>query len=152
MVFHQRTFVSPFAYYETIGGGMGANDNGPGESAVHSHMTNTLNTPVEAMEYAYPFLVQRYAIRGGSGGRGKHEGGHGIVGELKLLNEAEVTVLSERRVYQTYGLKGGKAGTSGKNIIIENGQPIEMPGKFNRIMPRGSVLCIETPGGGGVQE
>jgi len=139
----------PFAYYETLGGGMGASAYGPGESAVHSHMTNTLNTPVEALEYTYPFMVTKYAIRRGSGGNGKNRGGDGLVRELKLLADAEVTVLSERRVRGPYGLEGGKQGTPGKNIIFKDGRANKMPGKFHAHLSRGDSIRIETPGGGG---
>ncbi len=139
----------PFAYYETIGGGMGASSTSHGESGVHSHMTNTLNTPIEAMEFSYPFMVTEYSIRKNSGGKGKFRGGDGIVREIKLLSDAEVTVLSERRRRGPYGLFGGEEGQRGKNIIIENEQAREMPGKFNAFLKKGSVVRLETPGGGG---
>ncbi len=139
----------PFAYYETIGGGMGATAKGDGESAVHCHMTNTLNTPVEALEYTYPFLVTEYSIRRGTGGRGKHRGGDGIVREIKLLADSEVTVLSERRRRSPYGLFGGEPGAVGKNIIIREGKPHEMGGKFSVSLKKGDRLRMETPGGGG---
>lgn len=142
----------PFAYYETIGGGMGGFLGGDGESAVHSHMTNTLNTPIEALEFTYPFMVTEYSIRRGSGGKGKYRGGDGIVRELKLLSDAEVTVLSERREHGPYGLFGGDSGKVGKNILIIDGKKIDMPGKFNRFLKKGSILRIETPGGGGYGE
>ncbi len=139
----------PFAYYETIGGGMGASRSAPGESAVHSHMTNTLNTPVEALEYAYPFLTTEYSIRRGSGGAGKTPGGDGIVREIKLLADCEVTVLSERRKQGAYGLEGGEAGAPGRNVVVRDGEVMEKPGKFNAQLLAGDVLRIETPGGGG---
>ncbi len=144
----ERTHL-PFAYYETIGGGMGAWEGGDGESAVHSHMTNTLNTPVEALEFSYPFMVTEYSIRKGSGGRGRFKGGSGIVREIKLLSDAEVTVLSERRRRGPYGLEGGEEGERGRNLIIVDGEIKEMPGKFNTFLKKGSVVRIETPGGGG---
>ncbi|MBW2011315.1 MAG: hydantoinase B/oxoprolinase family protein [Deltaproteobacteria bacterium] len=128
---------APFTYYETIGGGMGATADNHGESAVHSHMTNTLNTPVEALEYSYPFIVTQYSIRKGSGGKGLFNGGDGIVREIKLISDAEVTVLSERRTHPPYGLFGGNPGKTGRNILIKNGIREEKPGR------------IETPGGGG---
>ena len=140
---------SPFAYYETIGGGMGASCENHGESAVHSHMTNTLNTPIEALEFSYPFMVNEYSIRKNSGGKGKFSGGDGIVREIELLSDAEVTVLSERRVRTPYGLNGGENGKSGKNIIVEDGLEKVMPGKFNKFLKKGSIVRIETPGGGG---
>jgi len=139
----------PFAYYETIGGGMGAARDGDGESAVHSHMTNTLNTPVEALEYAYPFMVNAYAVRRNSGGSGVHRGGDGIVREMRLLSDAEVTVLSERRKNAPYGLFGGGRGERGKNIVIRGGRREKKPGKFSVSLKKGDILRIETPGGGG---
>ncbi len=139
----------PFAYYETIGGGMGASCENHGESAVHSHMTNTLNTPVEALEFSYPFMVTEYSIRKNSGGKGKFSGGDGIVREIKLISDAEVTVLSERRKLAPYGLNGGSPGKPGKNIIYENEKKEIMPGKFNIFLKKGSIVRIETPGGGG---
>ncbi len=139
----------PFAYYETLGGGMGATSKGDGESAVHSHMTNTLNTPIEALEYAYPFLVTEYTIRRGSGGEGMFRGGDGIVREIKLLSDAEVTVLSERRKIPPYGQAGGKAGMKGKNMVIKERVETERPGKFYEQLKKGESLRVETPGGGG---
>ena len=142
----------PFAYYETIGGGMGATAKSHGESAVHSHMTNTLNTPVEALEYAYPFWVREYSIRRNTGGKGKHNGGDGITREIQLLSDAEVTVLSERRKTAPYGLSGGKPGISGKNIVIRKNKREEKSGKFTELLSTGDILRIETPGGGGYGE
>ncbi len=139
----------PFAYYETIGGGMGASCENHGESAVHSHMTNTLNTPVEALEFSYPFMVTEYSIRKNSGGKGKFSGGDGIVREIKLISDAEVTVLSERRKLAPYGLNGGSPGKPGKNIIYENEKKEIMPGKFNIFLKKDAIVRIETPGGGG---
>lgn len=139
----------PFAYYETLGGGMGATTNGHGESAVHSHMTNTLNTPIEALEYSYPFLVTEYSIRRGSGGEGLFHGGNGIVREIKLLSAAEVTVLSERRKIPPYGQAGGEPGKAGKNIVIKGGVNFERPSKFSEQLKKGDILRVETPGGGG---
>lgn len=138
-----------FAYYETLGGGMGASIRSHGESAVHSHMTNTLNTPIEALEYSYPFLVTEYSIRRGSGGEGKFRGGDGMVREIKLLSDAEITVLSERRKIPPYGQAGGKPGKTGRNIVIKGGEKSERPGKFSEQLQKGDILRIETPGGGG---
>ena len=146
----QRTRThTPFAYYETLGGGMGATATSHGESAVHSHMTNTLNTPVEALEYSYPFLVTKYAIRKESGGRGKFSGGEGMVREMRMLSDAEMTVLSERRVHPPHGIDGGAPGGCGKNYVIRNGKKEIMPGKFHAELKKGDILGIETPGGGG---
>nr|WP_281381058.1 hydantoinase B/oxoprolinase family protein [Desulfurispira natronophila] len=140
----------PFAYYETIGGGMGASSKSNGQSAVHSHMTNTLNTPIEALEYSYPFRITRYSLRRGSGGKGRNQGGDGIVRELELLCEAEVTVLSERRIREPYGAAGGANGLAGRNTIVEiDGSSRDLPGKFRQHLNRGQRLHIETPGGGG---
>ncbi len=142
----------PFAYYETIGGGMGASHENNGASAIHSHMTNTLNTPVEALEYSYPLIVTEYAVRKGSGGKGLFHGGDGIIREIKLMSDAEVTVLSERRKKPPYGLLGGKPGKTGRNILIRKGIPEEKPGKFYARLKENDILRIETPGGGGYGE
>ncbi|SMD01744.1 N-methylhydantoinase B [Desulfocicer vacuolatum DSM 3385] len=140
---------TPFAYYETLGGGMGATATNNGENAVHSHMTNTLNTPVEALEYSYPFLVTQYAIRKHSGGGGKFCGGDGMIREMRMLGPAEMTVLSERRIHPPHGIDGGKPGACGNNYIIRNGRKKIMPGKFHAQLKKGDTLGIETPGGGG---
>jgi len=142
-----------FAYYETIGGGMGASAQNDGADAVHSHMTNTLNTPVEALEYSYPFFVTEYSIRANSGGKGKFSGGKGMVREIKVLCDVNVTVLSERRKFSPYGLFGGDKGCSGKNVVIrKNGKIEEKRGKFSCNLKSGDTLRIETPGGGGYGE
>lgn len=138
-----------FAYYETLGGGMGASARRGGESAVHSHMTNTLNTPVEALEYSYPFLVREYSVRRGTGGKGCTKGGDGLVREIELLADADVTVLSERRARRPYGLHGGGEGSPGRNVILRKGIPEVMPGKFHAELSAGDRVRIETPGGGG---
>lgn len=139
----------PFSYYETLAGGCGASSDQDGASAVHSHMTNTLNTPAEALEYAYPFRVTRYSLRPDSGGKGKHCGGDGLIREIELLVEAEVTVLSERRETAPYGLAGGNNGQPGRNLLVtaEGEQPL--PGKITTRLRKGERLRIETPGGGG---
>jgi N-methylhydantoinase B len=139
----------PFAYYETIGGGMGAHPNADGPSAVHSHMTNTLNTPIEALEYTYPLQVRRYAVRRGSGGEGLHSGGDGLIREIQVLAEAQVTLLSERRKIAPYGLSGGAPGAPGSNRLLRNGEEITLPSKGSFDLQTGDVLVIETPGGGG---
>jgi N-methylhydantoinase B len=138
-----------YAYYETIAGGSGANPNADGVSGIHTHMTNSLNTPIEALEYAYPFRVRRYAYRKNSGGNGQHRGGDGLIREIELLGPAQVTLLTERRVFQPYGLGGGGPGAKGRNVIIENGIERELPGKCNIHVSAGTVLRIQTPGGGG---
>jgi N-methylhydantoinase B len=139
----------PYSYYETLAGGCGAGSSMDGASAVHSHMTNTLNTPVEALEYAYPFRVTQYAVRRGSGGSGLQRGGDGLVREIELLADAEVTVLSERRSTGPYGLAGGAAGRPGKNLLIGKGGRALQPGTFSAQLKSGTRLRIETPGGGG---
>ena len=139
----------PFTYYETLAGGVGGTARNHGESAVHSHMTNTLNTPIEALEYSYPFQVTEYSIRKDSGGKGRFNGGDGLVREIQLLSAAEVTVLSERRVLPPYGLFGGKSGKTGDNLIFRESKKHQMSGKFSEQLAKGDVIRIETPGGGG---
>ena len=139
----------PFAYYETLGGGVGAGRGRPGASGVHSHMTNTMNTPVEALEYAYPFRISSYAIREGTGGTGRCPGGNGVIREIEFLQDAHVTILSDRRQSQPYGLAGGGPGQSGRNVLIRNGRNTLLPGKTTLEVMKGDRLRIETPGGGG---
>ncbi len=140
----------PFAYYETIAGGMGARPGKPGVSGVHTHMTNSLNTPAEALEYAYPFRVRRYSFRPASGGEGKFRGGDGIVREIEVLTDAEVTLLSDRRKTHPYGLSGGGEGASGGGEILrEDGTREPLAGKASARLKRGERVRIETPGGGG---
>lgn len=146
---HPRT-GEPFAYYETIAGGMGARPAQDGISGVHTHMTNSLNTPAEALEYAYPFRVTRYSLRPNSGGRGKHRGGDGIVRELELLCDADVTMLADRRQRGPYGLYGGAEGAPGRNLAIRvNGAQQTIPEKGSIRLKRGERMRIESPGGGG---
>jgi len=140
----------PFAYYETIAGGMGARPMQDGISGVHTHMTNSLNTPAEALEYAYPFRVTRYSLRPNSGGSGKHRGGDGIVRELELLCDAEVTLLADRRLRGPYGLNGGNDGRPGRNVVIQrDGSETQIPAKGSTRLRRGDRIRIESPGGGG---
>ena len=138
-----------FTYYETIGGGTGASKSEDGISAIHSHMTNTLNTPIEALEFAYPLRVVQYGVRHQSGGLGTHRGGDGIVRKLELLSNAQVTLLTERRTTSPYGLAGGEPGKKGENILIHASEDIPLPGKGTFLGSRGDVLNIFTPGGGG---
>jgi N-methylhydantoinase B len=138
-----------YAYYETCGGGMGAAPDNDGLSGVHTHMSNTLNTPIEALEYAYPFRVRRYAYRRGSGGAGQRRGGDGLIRELELLAPAQVTLLAERRRFAPYGLQGGGDGACGRTILQSNGETRELPGKCNVFVPAGAVIRLESPGGGG---
>ncbi len=138
-----------FAYYETIAGGMGASAAGPGESAIHTHMTNSWNTPVEALERQFPLRVRRYEVRRGSGGGGKHAGGDGIVREIEFLTPCDVTILSDRRERGPYGLAGGSAGTPGRNALLRGKRGIRVRAKENFLVGAGDVLRVETPGGGG---
>jgi N-methylhydantoinase B len=140
----------PFAYYETIAGGMGARPTKPGVSGVHTHMTNSLNTPAEALEYAYPLRVRRYSLRAGSGGGGKHRGGDGIVREIEVLTDAEVTLLSDRRLSGPWGLAGGAVGLPGNaSVLRRDGSVEKLPGKSNVRLRPGERIRIESPGGGG---
>jgi N-methylhydantoinase B len=140
----------PFAYYETIAGGMGARPTKPGVSGVHTHMTNSLNTPAEALEYSYPLRVRQYSLRPGSGGEGKHRGGDGIIREIEVLTEAEVTLLADRRLRGPWGLSGGADGLPGNARVIRRDGSVEnLPGKFNVRLAKGDRIRIETPGGGG---
>jgi N-methylhydantoinase B len=140
----------PFAYYETIAGGMGARPTKPGVSGVHTHMTNSLNTPAEALEYSYPLRVRRYSLRAGSGGGGKHRGGDGIVREIEVLTDAEVTLLSDRRLSGPWGLAGGAFGLAGNaSVLRRDGSVEKLPGKSNARLRPGERIRIESPGGGG---
>jgi N-methylhydantoinase B len=134
-----------FTYYETIGGGQGACPDADGPSAVHVTMSNTLNTPVEALELAYPLRVERYELRRGSGGNGGTRGGDGVVRELRVLEPCRVSLLTERRARAPQGAAGGEPGARGRNRL--NGE--ELPAKATRDLAAGEVLRIETPGGGG---
>lgn len=138
-----------YTYYETIAGGLGGSPESAGASGHHAHMTNSLNTPVEALEYAYPFRMVRYALRRGSGGAGRNRGGDGIVREIELLGDAQVTQLADRRQLQPWGLEGGEDGAAGKSILVQSGVEETLPGKCTRELPKGSRLRIESPGGGG---
>lgn len=140
----------PFAYYETVAGGMGARPGKAGVSGVHTHMTNSLNTPAEALEYAYPLRVRQYSLRAGSGGNGKFLGGDGIVREIEVLTDCEVTLLADRRTHGPWGLSGGADGAPGKTFITRHDGSIEpMPAKFSTRLRHGERITIETPGGGG---
>jgi N-methylhydantoinase B len=139
----------PFAYYETIAGGMGGSARGAGRSAIHTHMTNSWNTPIEAFEHEYPVRVRAYRIRSGSGGAGKHPGGDGIVREWEFLESAEVTILSDRRKRGPYGLQGGANGACGRSGVLTEGAYRELPSKTRFTIQRNEKLRIETPGGGG---
>jgi N-methylhydantoinase B len=139
----------PFVYYETIGGGHGAGPAGKGVSGRHSHMTNTRNTPVEALEPNLPVRVLRYSLRDGSGGSGRYSGGLGIRREYAFLAPATVTLNTERRRYRPYGLQGGQPGAAGRNRIVSDGTETELSAKSAVRVQPGDRLIVETPGGGG---
>jgi N-methylhydantoinase B len=144
------TTGQPFAYYETLGGGTGGGPAGSGESGVHSHMSNTLNTPIEALEYAMPILVTRYCLREGSGGMGKHGGGDGLCRDIQFSCPVRVTLLSERRRFVAYGLAGGQPGRAGRNVVVHaDGSEQDLPGKASLDLEANAVLSMRTPGGGG---
>jgi N-methylhydantoinase B len=138
-----------FAYYETMGGGMGARNGADGLSGVHVHMSNTRNTPIESLEMELPLRVRRYSLRHGSGGAGRYHGGDGLCRELLFLAPATVTLLTERRKHAPYGLYGGEPGAVGINSLERNGSTAQLPGKVTFDAGIGDVLSICTPGGGG---
>jgi N-methylhydantoinase B len=139
----------PFAYYETIAGGMGARPTADGVSGIHTHMTNSSNTPIEALEYAYPFRVRSYSYRAGSGGAGRYRGGDGLIREIEVTTPARVTLLTDRRIFRPYGLAGGDAGAAGRSLLLSGHESKELPGKCSLEAKPGDVIRIETPGGGG---
>jgi N-methylhydantoinase B len=138
-----------FSYYETVAGGMGARANHDGMSAVHTHMTNSLNTPAEALEYAYPLRVREYSIRKHSGGKGKQSGGDGVVREIETLAPARMSLLADRRKHAPYGLSGGEEGAVGRDAIIRQGSSCQIASKGSWELQPGDRVRIETPGGGG---
>ncbi len=138
-----------FAYYETIGGGMGGSFDCSGLSGVHTHMTNSLNTPLEALENYLPLKIRKYCLRQGSGGEGKNKGGEGIIREYEFFVPTQVTIISERRKFAPFGAQGGNKGKKGKNTLFSKGKKIALNSKVNiKVLP-GDVLRVETPGGGG---
>jgi N-methylhydantoinase B len=144
----------PFTYYETTAGGMGARPTLPGIDGIHCHMTNSLNTPVEALEYAYPFRVRSYSYRPNSGGAGEQRGGDGLIREIELLADAQVTLLCDRRRFAPYGLAGGESGALGRTLLVRSpGGPDateeELPGKCSIQAHAHDTIRLETPGGGG---
>ncbi len=140
---------SEFSYYETVAGGTGARPAHDGLSAVHTHMTNSLNTPAEALEYAYPLRVREYKIRKGSGGNGKHRGGDGVIREIETLARARMSLLADRRKHAPYGLSGGDDGKPGGAAIIRDGRRLNLKSKGSWELEAGDRVRIETPGGGG---
>lgn len=134
-----------WTYYETVGGGQGASSSGPGPSGVHVGMSNTLNTPIEALELEAPLRVERYELLDGSGGDGRHRGGDGLVRSIRVLEPATLSLLTDRRRHAPQGLAGGGPGRPGRNLV--NGE--EVPAKTSRRLDAGDVVTVETPGGGG---
>ncbi len=139
-----------FSYYETLGGGEGGTPGRPGRSGVHTGMTNTQNTPAEAMELDYSLRVWRYELRSSSGGAGRHPGGDGLIREVEVLADCTLTVQSERREHPPWGLGGGSSGAVGRNVLRRaDGTEVELPSKGTWPLRRGDRIRIETPGGGG---
>jgi N-methylhydantoinase B len=139
-----------FAYYETVAGGQGGGPAGAGESGIHTGMTNTKNTPVEALESHYPLRVHRYGLRRGSGGAGQFPGGEGIEREIEFLTAATLSLMGDRRVLPPWGLAGGRPGKQGEDWLIRKGSaPERLPGKVTVEVAAGDRLIVRTPGGGG---
>jgi N-methylhydantoinase B len=134
-----------WTYYETIGGGQGASPEGAGPSGVHVGMSNTLNTPIEALEMEYPMRVESYELIDGSGGAGRHRGGDGIERVIRILEPATLSLLTDRRRHRPAGLHGGEPGERGENLL--NGE--SLPPKASRELAAGDVVSVHTPGGGG---
>jgi N-methylhydantoinase B len=140
--------TSRWTYYETLGGGQGASARGPGPSGVHVGMSNTLNTPIEALELDVPLRVERYELLDGSGGEGRYRGGDGLVRSIRVLDPATLSLLTDRRRHAPQGLNGGGPGRPGRNLL--NGE--DLPAKTTRRLSGGDLVTIETPGGGGWAE
>ena len=140
---------SPFVYYETLGGGIGAGPETDGGHGMHSHMSNTRNTPVEALEYNFPIRIKEYSLRHSSGGAGQYRGGDGLLRSIEFLTPVTATLMSERRERPSYGLNGGEPGQPGRNSLIRDGQVTPLPGKITLDLQAGDTLHVETPGGGG---
>ncbi len=140
---------APFAYYETIAGGMGARPSADGLDGVHCHMTNTLNTPIEALEFSAPVRVLHYAVRRGSGGSGKWRGGDGLRRDIQVLADCEMSIMADRHRFGPYGLAGGDAGKPGRSLLLRGDAERELPSKCNLRLERGDIVSIRTPGGGG---
>lgn len=138
-----------YAYYETMAGGMGGGPGGPGLSGVHVHMTNSLNTPVEALEHAYPLRVRRYGLRRESGGAGQHRGGDGVERAIEVLTDATVSLLTERRAAGPRGAAGGGPGAAGENLLERDGVTRPLPAKATFEARAGDVIVLRSPGGGG---
>jgi len=139
-----------YTLYETNGGGMGAGPNADGEDGIHSHMTNTMNTPIEALEMAYPLRVERYELLEGSGGSGRHRGGRGIRRDITIVgHRARISLLGDRRVHRPWGLHGGGPGAAGEDVVLRGGEVVPLPSKGTATLGPGDTLSIRTPGGGG---
>ncbi|OGQ98763.1 MAG: hypothetical protein A2284_11190 [Deltaproteobacteria bacterium RIFOXYA12_FULL_61_11] len=149
---HDARHKRYFTYYETLAGGTGALPDRPGSAAVHSHMTNTLNTPIEVLENDYPLRVLRYQRRRGSGGQGLQRGGDGLIREFEVLQELTATLLTDRRTTHPYGLEGGLEGQCGVNEQLSDGYRTRLPGKVTLTLYPGERLVLATPGGGGYGE
>jgi N-methylhydantoinase B len=132
-------------YYDTIGGGQGAGEKGPGPSGVHTSMTNTLNTPIEALEMEYPMRIERYELLYDTGGKGEHRGGDGLVRSVRVLEPASLSLLTDRRRHPPQGANGGEPGAVGENLLNDE----ELPPKVSRGLEEGDVVTVKTPGGGG---
>jgi len=138
-----------FGYYETIGGGAGATKNAHGASGVHTHMTNTKITDAEVMERRYPVVIERFALRKNSGGKGRHRGGEGLERIYRFTEAVEVSLLTERRSFAPYGLDGGEDGKRGENLLVRKNEVFNLGGKVSFKAEPGDRLIIRTPGGGG---
>jgi N-methylhydantoinase B len=140
----------PFTVYETMAGGFGGRPTKDGIDGIHSHMTNTLNTPVEALETSYPLRVERYELRPGTGGKGQYRGGLGLRRDIMCMAPtARLSFLTDRRISQPYGVEGGEPGACGRNVIIRNGEELVLPAKGTATLYDGDIVSIQTPGGGG---
>ncbi|MDQ6986577.1 MAG: hydantoinase B/oxoprolinase family protein [Mariprofundaceae bacterium] len=148
VIFGGGSRSNAWVYYETLAGGMGAHANGDGLSAVQCHMTNTRNTSIEMLEMHYPLRITAYSVRLGSGGDGQYHGGDGLIREWQVLENCQVSLLSERRTSEPYGLNGGKSGASGRNLLLRDGKTHVIAAKTTLDLKIGDRLRIETPGGG----
>ena len=139
----------PFAFYETQAGGDGAHADGDGMDAVHVHMSNTLNTPAEVLETAYPLRVRRYALRPDTGGAGRHRGGLGVRRDIEVRTDAVCSLLAERQRHAPYGLAGGDEGATGATLLLSGDGRTRLAGKSTHDLAAGDVVSLRTPGGGG---
>ena len=147
---HDPVRDKPYVYYETVAGGMGARPDKDGISGIQTHMTNTMNTPIEAMEFAFPLRLRRYALRRGSGGDGLYRGGDGVIREMEFLAPARVTLMSERRRRPPPGYHGGHHGEPGENMLLRGGvEEVQLAGKEIIDVDAGDVVRVSTPGAGG---